>query len=766
MEDVVIVESKDYAQVVFDDVKECYTENHPLECWFNLNELLKAGPSDTVGIYKVGFVNFKEHVCTQTVSVDSIENHKGKVEFTADQLPKDDGEFYQFVYVSQSKQIRGASIPFQFKRTRMSDYIEVEESNEAVLIQSKETAINEAISEFKTRCANLTAANNTYEKLVQENEELIKVLKEEVSNVKMRCMKLNLDNDKLNFAVKLKSENLRDVTTQLVSLNDENTKLQNKFDDLANENKNLQDSLKNRIDQINQLKGDLEDVKMDQITNLEKQVDEKVDELTRIKDELKRNEALVSEQAITIQNILIEKDTLNCFIQKLTKEKIQLECSQENLSQELNMSKDKLQAAEQCKEMLRAQLVVLTDELNSANSKLDIHLTTIRKHETNEETYKHEKESLVQKIEKIKIEYESKLEESSGSYFALKLAHVHLESKLKSTEQSRSKIEKENESQKQSLTKLKSENQELRERIQAGSKEYSKLFEKYRLIKNQQFNYDMNLYHDLNGSDILIPKDQRSTRFNNNTRQPSFLGTSTPNVNSESDIETDSAIQDKTLSQSQSTQTPNAARASSADIENTLLDALLGSSFGWNNNNNVTNNNKQSDNASTSSKQPVATTTQPKMTLSSKQSPIENINLNENKTINDLNENILIQSNKLMKCKPIDFRLKPEITKSNLKDEDDNVFADIENTEHFYIPGSDNMEAQNLNNQNTNMIDALNIKNCDICNYIFPTDANINDIERHYSVHYGPSCPVCFMLFRKGYPQDKFEEHVNSHFLN
>jgi hypothetical protein len=66
----------------------------------------------------------------------------------------------------------------------------------------------------------------------------------------------------------------------------------------------------------------------------------------------------------------------------------------------------------------------------------------------------------------------------------------------------------------------------------------------------------------------------------------------------------------------------------------------------------------------------------------------------------------------------------------------------------------------------SNMLDGLNIKSCDICNYVFPTDADINDIEKHYSIHYGPSCPVCFLLFRKGYPQKEFEDHVNSHFIN
>ena len=151
-------------------------------------------------------------------------------------------------------------MPFQFKKTHLSDYIEVED-NEAILIKSKETAINETITEIKTRCVHLTQANDTYERLVQENEDLIKTLQDEVSSFKLRCLKLNMDNEKLNYALKLKSENVNNLTTQLTSLNDENNKLQNKFDNLTSENKNLLDSLQHRIDQINQLKNDLENVR-------------------------------------------------------------------------------------------------------------------------------------------------------------------------------------------------------------------------------------------------------------------------------------------------------------------------------------------------------------------------------------------------------------------------------------------------------------------------------------------------------------------------
>ena len=53
MEDLVIIESKDYSQVVFDDVSECYREENDLVCHFTLNELLKPIQTDYIGIYKV-----------------------------------------------------------------------------------------------------------------------------------------------------------------------------------------------------------------------------------------------------------------------------------------------------------------------------------------------------------------------------------------------------------------------------------------------------------------------------------------------------------------------------------------------------------------------------------------------------------------------------------------------------------------------------------------------------------------------------------------
>ena len=193
------------------------------------------------------------------------------------------------------------------------------------------------------------------------------------------------------------------------------------------------------------------------------------------------------------------------------------------------MYKDKLQAAEQCKEMLRSQLTVVANELNESNQKNSELSQKIAENISKEKNSDLLVFDLNEKIENLKSVYESKLNESNGSYFALKLAHTHLENKYKLQEKD--------------AEKNRQENEELKDRIKAGAKEYSKLFEKYRLIKNKQFNHDLNVYTDLCGNELLVKKNES--------------------------ISTDSAIQEKT----------NQSRVSSTDIENTLLDAFLNSSL-------------------------------------------------------------------------------------------------------------------------------------------------------------------------------------------
>jgi len=96
---------------------------------------------------------------------------------------------------------------------------------------------------------------------------------------------------------------------------------------------------------------------------------------------------------------------------------------------------------------------------------------------------------------------------------------------------------------------LRKENEELKDRVRCGAYEYTKLFEKLRLVKNQKFNNELNVYPELN-----THQDEE-----NKLRRRSNLASSPDN---------------DTHSSSQMAQ-----RACEADSQNTLLDALLGTSF-------------------------------------------------------------------------------------------------------------------------------------------------------------------------------------------
>lgn len=69
----------------------------------------------------------------------------------AERLPKDDGEFYQFCYVSSTGCIRGASTPFQFKRPCADDFVEVDEEtdNEMLVIRPKTVFLEEEVEKMR-----------------------------------------------------------------------------------------------------------------------------------------------------------------------------------------------------------------------------------------------------------------------------------------------------------------------------------------------------------------------------------------------------------------------------------------------------------------------------------------------------------------------------------------------------------------------------------------------------------------------------------------
>ena len=89
-------------------------------------------------------------MCPSTLNVikenlSSISVQQLCLFLVASSLPDDDGEFYQFCYIGESGQVRGASVPFQFSTIR-EEFVEVEdEDNDILVIKSKTTVLEDEL---------------------------------------------------------------------------------------------------------------------------------------------------------------------------------------------------------------------------------------------------------------------------------------------------------------------------------------------------------------------------------------------------------------------------------------------------------------------------------------------------------------------------------------------------------------------------------------------------------------------------------------------
>lgn len=175
--------SENFSQVVFPNIPNSYPPKTDILCSFHKRKDFTSGTKDWIGIFKVGWQNTKEYYTWVSLST-SVEN---QVLFKAYYLPKDD-EDYQFCYVDQNGDVRGVSIPFQFK--------EDDKENEIVIVATVE------------EIENMNEQNKQLKKIIQDQDERIKTLEAQIQtatekdnriekeNMDMLCQVKNLEEEK------------------------------------------------------------------------------------------------------------------------------------------------------------------------------------------------------------------------------------------------------------------------------------------------------------------------------------------------------------------------------------------------------------------------------------------------------------------------------------------------------------------------------------------------------------------------------------------
>ncbi|XP_070174992.1 tax1-binding protein 1 homolog B-like isoform X2 [Littorina saxatilis] len=168
---------KNFALVVFSQVPEFFPTDANVECHFTVTSGVEPSTWDWVGLYKVGWSNKNQQLCYEWAPAPGTKTNgeaKLRVVFPAKSLPKEEGEFYQFVYISNAQGTIGCSTPFQFRKPRATDFVE-EEFGDMMFIRSKTTVMQEKIQQLEQE---LLVLNQERDKLQERVASLVQDVKE------------------------------------------------------------------------------------------------------------------------------------------------------------------------------------------------------------------------------------------------------------------------------------------------------------------------------------------------------------------------------------------------------------------------------------------------------------------------------------------------------------------------------------------------------------------------------------------------------------
>ncbi|KAM7070024.1 tax1-binding protein 1 isoform 3-T3 [Acridotheres tristis] len=272
------LQTSNFAHVIFQNVAKSYLPNTHLECHYTLTQFIHPHQKDWVGIFKVGWSTARDYYTFlwSPMPENYVEGSTVNcvLTFQGYYLPNDDGEFYQFCYVTYKGEIRGASTPFQFRTASpVEELLTMEdEGNSDMLVVTTKAGL----LEFKI------------EKIIKEKEELLKVtsvLEKETTQLRDQVEQLEkeLNHEKQRFE-QLQTEQKDNIQTS-EAFKRENNDLKKKHDEVASK--------------VLQLEEDIMTVTQKAIA--------KETELDSLKDKLKK--------------VMLEKEQLECVLKTEKDEK-------------------------------------------------------------------------------------------------------------------------------------------------------------------------------------------------------------------------------------------------------------------------------------------------------------------------------------------------------------------------------------------------------------------------------------------------------------
>ncbi|XP_004604111.2 tax1-binding protein 1 [Sorex araneus] len=213
------LQTSNFAHVIFQNVAKSYLPNAHLECHYTLTPYIHPNPKDWVGIFKVGWSTARDYYTFlwSPMPENYVEGSTVNcvLAFQGYYLPNDDGEFYQFCYVTHKGEIRGASTPFQFRASSPVEELltmEDEGNSDMLVVTTKAGLLELKIEKTMKEKEELLKLIAVLEKETTQLREQVERMEKELKQEKEQCEQLQTENKGLIEAsqtLKVENEDLK-----------------------------------------------------------------------------------------------------------------------------------------------------------------------------------------------------------------------------------------------------------------------------------------------------------------------------------------------------------------------------------------------------------------------------------------------------------------------------------------------------------------------------------------------------------------------------
>ncbi|KAF7691433.1 tax1-binding protein 1 homolog A [Silurus meridionalis] len=430
-----VMETSNFAHVIFQNVGKSFLPQAALECHYTLTPFITPHPKDWVGIFKVGWSSARDYYTFlwSPMPEDYTEGstvHRVLV-FQGYYVPRSDGEFYQFCYVTHLGEIRGASTPFQFQQATPTgeELLTVEDdSNSDILVVTTKTGLLERrVEEVQQECRELQKAVCL---LTQERDQL---KEEQRQHNQERQRGLREERDKAQAGVRQLEQDLLGVAQKAVLKESELDCLRSRLQKVTMERDNLEVQLKNESDERELYKSHVRSAEL---------------ENTKLSAELQMLKAVELNREVTISQYQEEIHRLQAertahvadanVIEQLRQVKEQLEATYQRAAMLDSELRDATRDHERTKvELLRVRQEVENTRSSLADAQEECRITQIQLNELMSQTLR--KTETAGSVSELEAELQKEVEELK---LRLQMAAEHYKEKYRECQRLRRQVTK------------------------------------------------------------------------------------------------------------------------------------------------------------------------------------------------------------------------------------------------------------------------------------------------------------------------------------